>query len=276
MPSLINWPIFGFKVGIAVALAVFLDSVFNFHDPISAGFVALVCVSPTVLTGMKRASEQLAGSVLGGLIGWIVLLMGGHGPVGIAISVGLSCALSGILKMEVAHVVASFAALWMIVLGDATPTASFWAHLGAVTMGCVTSSLLNLLVSGLLYRMLFVRRMRILRGMLSDCFAAASQGEDHFGPAFGMISSVSAELSDASKEVLAKWLRVDKLLLEFLQEITLLEEVAHFGRDALLRNEGSPELFMETREALRGANPPSGSHPLVDAAQRWSLVPKTL
>jgi hypothetical protein len=123
--------------------------------------------------------------------------------------------------------------------------------------------------------MVFTHRMRILRSLLVDCFSAAAQGEDRFGEAFGLMAALSQELRDASQEVLAKWLGVHDLLCEYIKEVAVLEEMAHYGRDSLLRQDESSALFVATSEALKGnIKEFSEDHPLASATQKWLLVTK--
>lgn len=270
VPSLINWPVFGLKVGLAAALSVHLDSLFGFHDAVSAGFVAVVCTSPTVFTGMKRALEQLAGSLLGGLVATLFLYFGFDGALAAGLAVGISAYLSGLLKMPSAHIVAGFAALFVVILGAENPTTSCFTHLGAVAIGGGTAMLMNLLISALLYRILFTRRMRILREELASTLGSAQLGEDRFDPLFTLIGNIEGELGDASREILVRWLGVKPLIEGFQEEVLLIKEVAHFGKDTILHQEAS-SLFESSRAAMRGQfTTIDADHPLLAATQRWS------
>lgn len=266
--SLMNWPVFGLKVGLATALAFMLDNAFHLNDAVSAGFVAVVCTSPTMLSGMKRGTEQLAGSLLGGGIATILLLAGLRGSLAIGLSVGISATLSGLFRMQQAHIVAAFAALYVMILGAANPAVSCWKHFLAVAIGGASATLVNILVSALLYPMLFTRRMDILRKQLAWTFEAAERGEDTFDAAFAMIGDLGCELDDASGEPLARRKRVKGMILRYQEEVALLKELAHYGKDAFLRSD--TDTFKATLETLKGKGAPAGTSPLALATRRWS------
>ncbi|HEY9766260.1 MAG TPA: aromatic acid exporter family protein [Chroococcales cyanobacterium] len=269
--SLINWPVYGLKVGLVSILAYLLDGAFHLNDAVSAGFVAVVCISPTLFTGMKRATAQIAGSVLGGLIATLFLLMGLKGALAIGLAVGLSAALAGFLKMEQANVVAAFAALYVVILGEATPSVSSLKHLGAVAIAGLSATLVNFLVSALFYRVLFARRIGILREQLAWTFERAGEGDDTFDVAFAMIGAVESELDDASREKRRK--RIEEMLRRCQDEVAILKDLAHYGKDALLQ--GNNAAFKAISETIRGKGlPPEGEQPLATTIRRWSRQTK--
>ncbi len=264
--SLINWPVYGLKVGLVSTLAFLLDGVFHLDDAVSAGFVAVVCISPTLFTGMKRATVQVAGSLLGGVIATLLLLLGLKGALAIGLAVGLSAALAGFLKMEQANIVAAFAALYVMILGEAAPSVSCLKHLGAVAIAGLSATLVNFLISALFYRVLFTRRLQILRKQLAWTFEAAERGEDAFDAAFAMIGSVESELDDASRERRKK--RIEEMLRRYQEEVAILKDLAHYGKDALLQ--GNAVSFEAIAETIRGHGlPPEGEQPLALTIQRW-------
>ena len=57
------------KAALATLLALLLDGLTGNPDSVSSTFIAVLCVSPTVLMGLRRALTQMVGSVAGGLWG---------------------------------------------------------------------------------------------------------------------------------------------------------------------------------------------------------------
>src|SRR5689334_2632514 len=63
------------KAAVAASVAVLLTRQLGVADELSAGFVAVVCVTPTAYAGLRRGLAQVVGSILGGAIAMVLLLL---------------------------------------------------------------------------------------------------------------------------------------------------------------------------------------------------------
>ena len=215
--SLINWPVFAIKTGLSTGLAFVFVELARVHDPISATFVAAVCTSPTVVTGVKRAIEQMVGSVLGGAIAFALLMAfhalpgsfcsitGLNGAWVLGLSVGLSVLASGLFRLRQAHIVAAFSALYMVLMvemGLNTPMQNITMRLAAVAFGGLAAMLVNLLITSFVYQGVFLRRIRLVQEMVAWALEEIGAG----GPLgllddpLGLLSELRVELGDVSHE----------------------------------------------------------------------------
>lgn len=268
LPALTNWPVYSLKVGLASSLALVATGLLGVDDPISATFVAVVCTSPTVVTGLKRSVQQVAGSLVGGVVATGLLLAGVHGPLAMGLAVGLSVMLSGLLNFRDAHMVSAFTALYVVILGAGAAPAQFETRVIAVLLGAGAALPVNYLLSALLYRTLFRRRLRVARQWAIAAFA----GEIGFDQALNTLNAVASDLKDASRET---WFRSHDLatvLDMHCDEIALLQRVLHFGKDLALRepDRAGPAFQAAAQTLADPATPCREDSPLGTELKQWA------
>ena len=113
------------KAALACAIALSLDELLGNPDHVTSTFVAVLCMSPTVLIGLRNAWAQVIGSLVGGLWGTLVNLLGLTPIVGLPIAVGASIASTFGLRISSGYPVAAFTARFMILVQQATPLETF-------------------------------------------------------------------------------------------------------------------------------------------------------
>jgi len=258
---------YGVKAGLAAALALVLTQALGVVDTVSAAFVAAACTSPTVLTGLKRGSQQLGGSVLGGAFAYAALFLGLPVPWALGMSVGLSVMVSGALQMRQASMIAAFTALYVVLLSPLTPHVTYGVRLAAVVLGSLAAMGVNVALSSVFYKRLFLRRARVCREALADALDARTIGG--IDAASALMREFQSDLESAAKLPLTEHL---------LQEVSHLHGMAHHAKDALIR-ESTAELPLlpVLSRLLRGQSVAiHGEHLLALEARRWALLHDTL
>lgn len=148
------------KAAAACLLSLLLDAWTGNPDHVTSTFVAVLCVSPVVLMGLRRALDQVVGSLVGGLSGTAATLAGLGSLAGIPAAVGAGVLLCFTLGFGRGYPVAAFTALFVQLVPRGGPLATFEVQLIAVATGAASAFLVNLLVSSLAYRNIFHRRLR--------------------------------------------------------------------------------------------------------------------
>ncbi|MBW7476010.1 FUSC family protein [Paenibacillus oenotherae] len=75
------------KTGLAVALAIYLSSLFGFPSPIIAAVAAIFTIQPSISRSWQHVTDQLQTNVLGAVVAIISVQLVGH----TAISIGIVC-----------------------------------------------------------------------------------------------------------------------------------------------------------------------------------------
>lgn len=267
-PELTNWPVYSLKVGLASSLALVTTTALQVHDPISATFVAVVCTSPTVVTGLKRSLQQVVGSLVGGAIASLLLILGLEGPVALGLAVGLSVLLSGLANLREAHIVSAFTALFVVILGTSSVLTHFETRVVAVLIGAAAAFPVNYLLSALLYRSLFRRRVRVAR----QWAIAALRHEVAFDEALATVNALGVDLHDASRETLVRSRDLAHVLAHHRMEVERLQRILHFGKDLWLRSpEPSRPALHAAAETLAGhSDPGQDDSPLGRELALWA------
>ena len=135
------------KAAVACIVTLLLDRWVGNPDSVSSTFVAVLCVSPVVLMGIRQAGSQLAGSFLGGIWGALGLALGLPALTGVPLAVGLAILSTYLARMPSGYPIAAFTALYLILVPRETPLDTLGVRLLAVTSGAVAGFLVNLVVS---------------------------------------------------------------------------------------------------------------------------------
>lgn len=157
------------KITLACSLTLLLDQALGNPDSVSSTFVTVLCISPTVLIGLRNAWAQLMGSLVGGLWGtaanfldWPVLLT-------LPLAVGGAVAMSFGLRIASGYPVAAFTALFLILVQRGTPLETFETRFLALFIALISSFLINALVSAMLYRDIYRRRLKKVEQHIFSC-----------------------------------------------------------------------------------------------------------
>jgi|GEM_PF-1130577 len=186
IPDRLLWFVYPFKLGAAAALAVISLGLLPAglpKDGLSAGFVAMMCVQPTVTGGLREALSQLLGSFAGALIGSLLLALGPVAPAPLGATVFLTAAL--VLKRRASFgtlAVALFSALYMYQMPVEPQLVAGPVRMVAVVVGVVSGVLVTLLLGPWYYEAMLGARLRQGVRDLAQAFRAgmarAGSGEE--------------------------------------------------------------------------------------------------
>jgi hypothetical protein len=231
------------KAGLAAALAVAGARLAGLDDPLSAGFVALACVSPSAYAGLRGGIAQLAGSLLGVAIAGlpVVAIPTLHGSVA-ALGASMAIAVLACLRMRApsATLVAGFSVLYVHLMPFPNAWVSAGERLGAVLAGVVAATLVNVAVSALDGDRIAARRTARVRGevarALGECADRIRRGEPPpegaLAEGFGALAALRADLADAAHERLFPGAaRASRGAMRGLAQAAALEEAAHLAKE---------------------------------------------
>lgn len=205
-PELSN-PIFIIlKATLACAVALMADYWLGNPDHVSSTFVAVLCISPTVLIGLRNAWAQILGSLIGGVwgLGWLLLADAFTLPLlpGLPISVGLAIASTFILKIQSGYPVAAFTALFMVAVPQNTPLLTFETRFLALFVAAISSFVINALVSAMLYQRIYARRVKKVEFFIETILMPVFQGNQQLADqGFALLNVLQQQLRNTLFEL---------------------------------------------------------------------------
>lgn len=223
--ALVNPLAVAIKAGAATALALGLSKLLGNPDLVSAAFVAVLCTSPTVMMGLRQARDQLAGGLLGAVLGVGASLGGAPAHLGVPVAVSLGVGASFGFGMPQGYTAAAFSALFvqLVPMGDEGET--LWVRVVALTIAATSGFAVNLLVSSHAYRFIFVRRLRRVEAHADKLLAEApANGPRSVHPAFALVGQLERELEQTSSEL--RW-RGNQRDLEWIEKVAARVEAIH-------------------------------------------------
>lgn len=204
MSALVANPVFlAIKAAGAAALAVSACVALGITDLLSAAFVGVLAVSPTVATGLKRAVVQVLGSAAAGLLAaaclWIPVPLAAQVLLAVLVCVGGAF----VTGMGTAYQAAAFGALYVLLVPTDTTTHLLTLRMASVLVGCVSALVVNVAVTGLSYERVFVKRATRLQAAVEGVLAQTSVEERELARLDQQVWLVLDELEDALSE--ARW-----------------------------------------------------------------------
>jgi hypothetical protein len=205
-------------------------------DAISACFVAVVCLSPTALSGVRRGAEQAIASVLGGVVAVVAGELPVPAPVQLGRGVGGGVGVVFPARLGGAYLVAAFTAIYMMLLSFGDPVSTLEVRFASVLVGAFAGTVVNLLVASTAYRRLVARRLDIAAGALADALERMVRGErPGFVKVYPLIGQLYGEVAEAEKEL---ELRRDQSGVEAIRQVRervrALGRLSHFSRDLVV------------------------------------------
>lgn len=201
------------KFGVTALIALLLATWLVPKDVLSAAFVALLCIQPSLVSGVKAGIEQLLASGLGAVstIGYLLFLP--NMPVTSALSIATTYAVATYMRMGYpALVVALFSSLYMTLLAQDTLAHTALLRFQSVLLGVVVAIAVNAIFSPISTQVnLAVRitrsvatvrdRLSALRAALVTHDAAALGAQlGAFQDTFRALGQVKDELADLRRE----------------------------------------------------------------------------
>jgi hypothetical protein len=232
------------KAALASAFAVLLARLVHNGDPLSAGFVSLVCVAPSAFGGLKRGFEQLASSFIGAAVATVIVtLVPGVRespmlPLAIAPAMFVALVLCLQFLSDSAYFTAGFSALYVFIMPFPTGGESLRQRMVAVACGVVAAGLTNALAAALLAPTIVRRRRSIVREATAEALRARSQSlvgklaaeaaYDAHHHALAVIGEASFDFGDSAREAFFPGAaRSRHEALAALREARLFDELLH-------------------------------------------------
>ncbi len=232
------WALSG-KAALACLLALQLCRVLGNPDLVSSAFVAVLCTSPTLISGLRQATAQILGSLLGGIWGALMVVADVPRELGIPLAVGLSIGTTFAIRFPVGYPVAAFTALVVQAIPRGGPVETYRVRIEAVAIAALSAFVANLLVSAFAYRSVFRRRLLRIEAEVDRYLdLATSRGPKAVLPCFPLLAAMESDLGAAFEELhwrgrseVIAWLdgvrtRVEELrhLLHLVYDLGLLME----------------------------------------------------
>lgn len=296
-PSLAHPLYIAGKAAVGALLALSVVRGLGLPDKLSATFVAVVCISPTVYSGLRRGLDQVGASAVGGAVVWGLSLML---PVPAAMGVALFVTVFLVFKAGFARglLVACFTVLYVLFIPGDSHSRVLLARLASVAVGVGSALSVNMLVSLVRWQAVFARRLSVSRATVAQHFEllasslaappeqrSTQERQALFETAFPVLRALQEELSDALSESRLRSDKTHQRLASALAASHQLLAVAHYGKDLALRLEHAGGPFPAAAAGCRalGACLRSGQslsplepkpeepvrEPLVAAAAAW-------
>jgi uncharacterized membrane protein YgaE (UPF0421/DUF939 family) len=221
------------KAGLATALALGLDHLADNPDHVSSTFVAVLCISPTVIVGLRRAASQLLGSLIGGSAGTLAILAGLPPEAGVPLAVGVAVGIAFAVRLPLGYPVAAFTALFVQLVPLVAPAERLEVRLLAIAIAGLSGFAVNVLFSSHAYARIYARRVGILeRAVLDSLGRAARWGPDAVQHVFRALGDLKRELDLAVEEV--RWRRdpaKHDALTRRRQQVMRLRQLLHVASE---------------------------------------------
>lgn len=194
-------------------LALGLDHLSGNPDHVSATFVAVLCVSPTVWLGLREAWAQMVGSMLGGIWGTLGALLGWPISAALPLAVGLSIGTTYLVRLPSGYRIAAFSALFILLVPFGSPWHTLEIRILSLVTGAMAGFLTNVVFSALNYRPIFQSRMDQVEAQVMQLLPvvlAKAPAEAEIG--FNWLQALRNELEPAMEEM--KWRKNDPAFRE--------------------------------------------------------------
>ncbi len=215
------------KATMVCAVALVLDYLLGNPDHVSSTFVAVLCVSPTVLIGLRNAWAQISGSILGGVWGTAANLIVLPIALGLPLAVGGAIATTFALRVSNGYPVAAFTALFMILVPWDDPINTFSTRFLALFIAAFSSFLVNTIVSAMLYKNIFERRLARVEHFVFEGLEAVLAGDMQRADAgFELLNILEQQLRQTLFELQLR--RSWKLHQELKQKLVYTQRLNYF------------------------------------------------
>lgn len=209
-------------------------------DAVSAAFVAVICTSPIILSGLKRARDQVLGSLIGGAVAALFAWLGLPFALELALGVGVAVWLTIALGFGAGYQVAAFTAIYLLLIPRGTPVDTLLVRLSSVAVGGTAAVAVNGVVSLLMYVRIFQRKERLATELVAEqlrsIVATPEPPANGIEDLFITLGTLQSELADAVKEL--AWRKNPTLSYQvgrMANTARRLMNVAHQARNSLLQ-----------------------------------------
>lgn len=237
MGALTDPIVLAIKAALTASIAILLTHLLDVPDQLSAGFVAVACVTPTAYAGLKRGGQQIVGSLIGGGIAMVLVLAlpaRVHAPWIVLLSVLLSILACTKLGMGSAYGVAAFSVVYVVALPFSSVAVAVETRLESLAIGIGVATLTNLGVSAAFGDRIVERRMRLARARVMETLRrrADVDAEARFEEAFAVVAELRTDLEAAHRELFAR--RARRSAERHLAESIRLRRLLHGTKTLVL------------------------------------------
>ncbi len=193
------------KAALAAGLATLGCHLLGIPDLLSAAFVALLSVSPTLTSGLRRSGEQLVGAVGAGVLAALCTLLPLPVPLQVSLALLMSVGGAFLLGLGRVYTVAGFSALYVVLIPGHQAFVTVEIRVAAVVLGALASLLVNAVVTAPFYPAVFGRRLSNLERLATQALqnAVTSGGAASLSAVEAAAQHLTQELKDALDE--ARW-----------------------------------------------------------------------
>ncbi len=201
------------KSAIAVFISIYIAKLLKMPDLLSPAFASVLCIQPTVFTGLKRGWQELFVSLLGAVLSVILVLPYGINLITIPITVAVTIYIAIKLNLDESIPIAIFTVLYITLF----PLQSIWDTVKirflSILLGIGSASLVNYLISFIRYKYLFYTRMLRVSDIVYTKFSKLVEGiydKDiellnslliEIEQIFRQISNLKNEIKDLRREI---------------------------------------------------------------------------
>jgi uncharacterized membrane protein YgaE (UPF0421/DUF939 family) len=148
------------KTGIAVALALYICSIFNLESAVFAGVAAIFTIQPSIYRTWKQVWEQIQTNTLGALIAFAALYFVGNDPFAIGLVMIVVIMIS--LKLKMAETISlTLVTVLAIMSAPGNEDLSFALHrFGIILIGMTSALLVNILIAPPKYKKNYLEKVQ--------------------------------------------------------------------------------------------------------------------
>ncbi len=156
---LINIKFKVFKSAAAVFISLYIAKLLKLPDLLSPAFVAVLCIQPTVYTGIRRGLQEFFVSLLGAIFSLIFVLPYGINLITVPLTVAFTIYVAIKLHLDDSISIAIFTVLYITLFPGESVIKTTEIRFFSIVIGILSASFVNYLVSFVRYKYLFYTRL---------------------------------------------------------------------------------------------------------------------
>lgn len=204
------------KTGLAVTLALLVCEKLNLPSPIFAAIAAIVAMRPSVAQSIIDGGYRIIATIIGGIIGFLVLYYFGSGPFTIGFAVILAILICNGLKLQEAIVLTGITVSAVMVDVQGDPFTYAWQRLLVTLLGIVIGITVNLVFFPPRSEEALQKEIKKLNYMLKSFYIYVANGFLHSA------GYESQEVEDKTEKIRLQFEEVRRKFFEFKKELGYL------------------------------------------------------
>ncbi|MDN5300095.1 MAG: hypothetical protein PWP51_2648 [Clostridiales bacterium] len=236
--------------GVLLAYVIFSRQPFIGRDMISVLFGMMLTLEPVSMAGVRSGIDQLKSTVLGGVIGFAVVWIGGVNALTVPLAVSLTLYMALRIQWRTVPAVAIFTAIYMTQyiqydsLGMPSMPLTLALRLSALFSGILVAVIVNAVFSHLFYRRMMTKRLVFNLEQIAKVCGDVAANETI--STFKAFTSISEDLSVLDRMLQDLKLRGHESLKGHYQAlIDDLLKMVHYMQNLVLNHLGEDSFFKE-------------------------------